>query len=105
MWSTAQTQKKIYGFDVYAGLNETINQLAIVNSVCLYGHVLKREDDHVLRQALDFEVYGQGKKGRSKMTRMKQVEEESVKAGLKSDHAFCRSNWSVGINQIAAGLR
>ena len=36
------------------GLDETIDQLAIANSVCLYGHVLTREDYNVLRSALDF---------------------------------------------------
>ena len=35
----------------------------------------------------------------------KQVEEENVKIGLRRKDALCRSIWSVGINQIAAGLR
>ena len=30
------------------GLNETIDQLAMANSFCWYGHELRREDDHVL---------------------------------------------------------
>ena len=34
-------------------LNESINHLATVNSVCWYCYVLKREDGHVLR-TLDF---------------------------------------------------
>ena len=38
------------------------------NSVRWYGHVLRREDGHVLRKALDFEVEGQRKKGRLKGT-------------------------------------
>ena len=33
------------------GLNETIDQLAMVNSARWYGHVLRREDCHVLRRA------------------------------------------------------
>ena len=40
------------------GLKETIDQLAMANSVCWYDHVLRREDGHVLRMALDFEVEG-----------------------------------------------
>ena len=36
------------------GLNETIDQLAIVNSVHWYGHVLRREDGHVLGMAMNF---------------------------------------------------
>ena len=50
------------------GLNETIDQLAMANSVRWNGHVLKREDGHVFRCALDFEVDGQRKKGRLKST-------------------------------------
>ena len=32
-------------------------------------------------------------------------EEESVKVGLIKEDGLCRSMWSVGVNQIAAGLR
>ena len=39
-------------------LNETMNQLAVENSVRWYGHVLRKEDGHVLRRALDIEVEG-----------------------------------------------
>ena len=35
-------------------LNETMDQLAISNSVHWYGHVLRRADGHVLGRALDF---------------------------------------------------
>ena len=52
-------------FTFMLGLNETIGQLAMTNSVRWYGHVLRREDGHVLKRALCFEVEGQGKKGRS----------------------------------------
>ena len=40
----------------------------MAHSVCWYGHVLRREDGHVLRKTLDFEVEGQRKKGRPKRT-------------------------------------
>ena len=48
-------------------LNETIDQLAMANSVRWYGHGLRREDGHVLRRALDLDVEGQRKKGRLKV--------------------------------------
>ena len=86
-------------------LNETIDQLAMVNSVHWYGQVLRRENGHVLRRALDFEVEGQRKKEKLKKTWKQQVEEESVKVGLRKEDALCRSKWSVGVNQIDAGLR
>ena len=49
----------------------------MANSVCWYGHVLRR--------ALDFEVEGQSKKWRPKRTWKKQVEIESVMAGLRRE--------------------
>ena len=53
---------------------ETIDHLTMANSVCWYDHVLWREDGHVLRKALDFEVEGQRKNGRPKRMWTKQVE-------------------------------
>ena len=71
------------------GFNETEDQLAMANSVRWYGHVLRREDGHVLRRALDFEVEGQRKKGKLKRAWKKQVEEENVKVGLSREDALC----------------
>ena len=63
------------------GLSESIGQLALANSACWYGHVLRR--------AVDFVVEGQRRKGRPKRTWKKQVEEESVKVGLRREDALC----------------
>ena len=52
-----------------------------------------------------FEVEGQRKKGKLKRRWKNQVEEESVKVGLRREDALCWSRWSVEINQVAAGLR
>ena len=86
-------------------LKKTIDQLAMANSVHWYGHVLRREDGHVLRRSLHFEVEGQRKKGKPKRTWKKQVEEESMKVGLRRKDAIYRSKWSVVVHNIAAGLR
>ena len=67
--------------------------------------MLRREDGHVLRTALDFEVEGQRKKGRPKRTWKKQVEKESMKNGLRRKEELCHSKLSVGVNKIAVGLR
>ena len=106
--------RKIYTHLMFKqGLNETIDQLVLANSAHWDGHVLRREHCHVLRRehghvlirALDFEVAGQRKKERLKRTWKRQVEEESVKDGLRRKDELCRLKWSVGVNQIAAGLR
>ena len=44
------------------GLKETMDLLALANSVCWYGHVLRKDNGHILRRALYFEVEGQRKK-------------------------------------------
>ena len=49
MWSAASC-----GLNV--GMNETMDQLAMENSVHWYVHVLRREDGHVLRRALHFRL-------------------------------------------------
>ena len=74
----------------------------MANSVHWCGDVLRRENGHVLRRALDAEVEGRkgGRRGHGR-----KVEEESVKVGLRREDALCCSKWSVGAKQIAAGLR
>ena len=64
----SKTEKRSMDLMFMLGLNETIDQLAMANSVCWHGHVLRREDGHILRRALDFEVEGQRKKWRLKRT-------------------------------------
>ena len=69
-------------------LSEIIDQLAVAISVHWYGRVLMREDGHVLKRALDFEVEGQRKKWRLSRTWKKQVEEGSMKVGLRREMHF-----------------
>ena len=63
------------------GLNQTVNKMAKASGVRWLGHVLRKEDRDVVRNALEFNVEGQRKRGRSKRTWRKQVEER-LKAGL-----------------------
>ena len=70
------------------GLNEGIDLLPMASRVRWYGHVLRREDGHVLRRAFEFEVEGQRKKGILMRRWKKQVEEESVKVGLSFEIRF-----------------
>ena len=60
----------------------------MANSVRWYGHVMRRQDCHVFRRALDLEAECQRKKGRPKRTRKKQVDEESLKVGLRREDAL-----------------
>ena len=56
--------------------------MAKANGVRWYGLVLRRDDGHVLRKALEFEGRGKRKPGRPKKTRKMQVEKESKSVGL-----------------------
>ena len=87
------------------GLEETVVQMAKANAVRWYGHVLRSEDGHVLRRALEFEVKGRRKRGRPKRTWRKQVEEESRRVGLKKDVAQNRDRWRGGVREIATKVR
>ena len=89
VWSTIKRFKKVKDLMLMLCLNEIIDQLAIANSVCWYGHMLRREDGHVLRRTLDLEVEGERKKRRPKRTWKKHVEEESLNVGLRREDAFC----------------
>ena len=46
-----------------------------------------------------------GRMGRPKRTSKRLVEEEGMKVGLRRRYVLCRSQWSVIVNKIAAGLR
>ena len=86
------------------GLKETIDLLVTANGVRWYGHVLRRDDDSVLRVALDLEVSEKRKRGRPKKTWKKQVEEETEKIGLKKEDALNRDQWRDGVRAIAEGM-
>ena len=83
-------------------MKETAVQMAKANGVRWYGHVLKRDDGHVLRQVLEFEVRGKRKGGRPKKTWKTQVEKESKSVGLEKNDALNRARWRVGVTEIAA---
>ena len=69
-------------------LKETVVQMAKAKGVKWYGHVLRRENGHVLRKALEFEVKGKRKRGRPRKTWKTQVEKESKSVGLEKEDAL-----------------
>ena len=78
------------------GLKGTVVHTAKVNGVKWYGHVLRRDDGHVLSlKALEFEVKGKRKQGRPK-TQVK----ESKSVGLEKEDALNRARRRVGVGGI-----
>ena len=75
-------------------------QMAKVNGVRWYRHVL-RDDGHVLRKALEYEVKGKRKQGQPKKTWKVQVEKEGKSVGLEKEDALNRARWRAGVGEIA----
>ena len=69
-------------------LKETKVQMAKVNGVRWYKHVLRKDDGHILRKVLEFEVKDKRKQGRSKKTWKTQVEKEGKSVGLEKENAL-----------------
>ena len=67
--------------------------MASCNSVRWYGHVLRREEDDILRKALCFKVEGQRRRGWPRKTWKNQVKDDIRKIGLKKENALNRSKW------------
>ena len=70
------------------GLEGRVEQLAKANGVRWYEHVLRREEDHVLRKALEFEVLGKRKRGRPKKKWRERIVEECERVDLGERDAF-----------------
>ena len=86
-------------------LKETVVQMAKVNGVIWYGYVLRKDDGHVLRKGLEFEVKGMRKRGRPKKTWNTQVEKDSKNVVLEREDAMNRVRWRVGVREIAVRVK
>ena len=85
------------------GLQKTLDKMAKANGVRWYGHVVKRDDESILKKAMMFEVNGPRKRRRPKQTWKKQVEENIKKIGLRVEEATDCARWREGA--IAEGMR
>ena len=66
--------------------------------------MLRRDNNSVLRVALNLEVSGKRKRGRPKKTWKKQVEGETEKIGLKKKDDLRRDKWRGGVRAIEEGM-
>ena len=90
-------------------LRKTLDGMAMVNGVRWYRHVIRRDDDNILKKAMMLQGNdagnGKRKRGRPKLTWRKQVEENVKKVGLKIEEAGDRTRWREGVRVIAEGMR
>ena len=87
------------------GLKETVVQMAKANGVRWYGQVLRRDDGHVLKKALqEFKVKGKRKCGRPKKMWKMQVD-ASKNVGLEKEEALIQARWRVGVGEMAVRVR
>ena len=83
------------------GLSESMDKLVKASGMQWYGHVQRREDSDVLKEAFNFRVNGKRKVGRPRMTWKMQVEKELDKIGFKKDDALDRTKWREGVRMVA----
>ena len=75
------------------GIKESLHRMAKASSMRWYGHVLRKEDENVIVNALKFEVSGSRGRERPKQTWKKKVENEMKKNGLGKEDACDRRKW------------
>ena len=61
-------RKKMEKLMEMLSLKETFDRIAKANGVRWYEHVIRRDDDNILKKAMMLEVNGKRKRGRPKMT-------------------------------------
>jgi len=72
------------------GLTASIERTAKANALRWFGHILRTEENSVLKVALDFEVLGKTKRGRPNSTWRGKVKDNLKKADLNEEDAFNR---------------
>ena len=83
------------------GVKEFLNRMAKASSMRWYGHVLKKEDEHVIVKALNLKrVSGSRGRGRPKQTWKKQVDNEMKKNGLGKEDACDRIKWRGAVKTM-----
>ena len=84
---------------------DTLDELARASGVRWYGHILKRDNDDVLRRALDYKVAERRGRGWPNMTWKRQVEEHINQIGLKRKDTIDRVKWRNGVCKLSRSTR
>ena len=82
-------------------LRKILDGWATTNEVKCYGHWVRRDDNSLLRIALDLKTSGKKTREGPKKTWKKQVKEETEKIGLRKEDALNSSKCRDGVRTIA----
>ena len=86
-------------------LMETVDQLAMANSVHWYGHVLRMEDGgNVLSWHYSLRLKVIRRKGVEEDMEEKKAEKESMKVGFSRNDMLCRYQWTLVVDLISIWL-
>ena len=91
-WSKLVDRKNTEDLMKMLGLKETLDKMAQGNGARWYGHVVRRDEESILKKAMMLQENGQRKRGRPKQTWKRQVK-ESLKIGLRVEEATDRATW------------
>ena len=86
---------QFHGFDAYVGLELSNRSVEYGRHYELVWSCVEEGGGYILCGELEFEVEGQRKTGRPKRTWRRQIEDESVKVGLRRKDDLCLSKWGV----------
>ena len=65
-----------------------------------YGHVMRREETHVVRRVFEMEVPGRRGRGRPKRRWMDGIKEDLRVKGLSEDDAYDRTRWRKTVRNV-----
>ena len=82
-------------------LKETLDRMTKANVLRWYRHVIRRDDDKILKKAMVMKANGKRKQGRPKMTWRRQRRRDVKKLGLEIKEAADRTRWREGVRAIA----
>ena len=86
-------------------LEEVLDGLARASRVQWCGQDSTRQNDDLLRKALNLEVTGRTGCGQTKMTWKRQVEQNIEQIGLKKEDATDSRKWRKVVNRLSRNMR
>ena len=82
------------------GVDDVIALVLQQNRLRWYGHVLRKDDDDLVKKCMEHEVEGLRPRGRPKRTRKEVVQEDCQACKLNKEDAVDRCKWRKMIKEV-----